>query len=83
MQLSEAKQIRCLGNNPWSLGSASSPAGRARGLSVPAANWATKLPEGIPRLEAHLMVIKNPIMALQKVIQQTEEVADDPARKGS
>jgi predicted PurR-regulated permease PerM len=57
--------------------------GLGAGLSVPAANWATKLPEGVPRLEAHLMVIKNPIMALQKVIQQAEEVADDPARKGS
>jgi hypothetical protein len=47
------------------------------GLSVPAANWATKLPEGIPRLETHLVVIKNPIAALQKLIQQTEEVADN------
>jgi len=53
------------------------------GLSVPAANWATKLPEGIPRLETHLVVIKNPIVALQKLIQQTEEVADNPAQKGS
>jgi predicted PurR-regulated permease PerM len=53
------------------------------GLSVPAANWATKLPEGIPRLETHLVVIKNPIAALQKLIQQTEEVADNPAHKGS
>jgi hypothetical protein len=43
-------------------------AGAVAGLSVPAANWATKLPEGIPRLEAHLVVLKNPILALQKVI---------------
>jgi predicted PurR-regulated permease PerM len=57
--------------------------GLLAGLSVPAANWATKLPEGIPRLESHLVVIKNPIMALQKLIQQTEEVADNPAQKGS
>jgi transposase len=57
--------------------------GVVAGLSVPAANWATKLPEGIPRLEAHLVVIKNPILALQKLIQQTEEVADNPAQKGS
>lgn len=57
--------------------------GLVAGLSVPAANWATKLPEGIPRLEAHLVVIKNPILALQKVIQQAEEVADNPAQKGS
>jgi predicted PurR-regulated permease PerM len=57
--------------------------GLVAGLSVPAANWATKLPEGIPRLEAHLVVVKNPILALQKLIQQTEEVADNPAQKGS
>ena len=57
--------------------------GVVAGLSVPAANWATKLPEGIPRLEAHLVVLKNPILALQKVIQQAEEVADNPAQKGS
>jgi predicted PurR-regulated permease PerM len=57
--------------------------GVVAGLSVPAANWATKLPEGIPRLEAHLVVLKNPIAALQKVIQQAEEVADNPAQKGS
>jgi predicted PurR-regulated permease PerM len=57
--------------------------GLVAGLSVPAANWATKLPEGIPRLEAHLVVIKNPILALQKIIQQAEEVADNPAQKGS
>jgi predicted PurR-regulated permease PerM len=57
--------------------------GVVAGLSVPAANWATKLPEGIPRLEAHLVVIKNPIIALQKIIQQAEDVADNPAKKGS
>jgi len=34
-------------------------------------------------LEGHLVVLKNPILALQKVIQQAEEVADNPAQKGS
>jgi predicted PurR-regulated permease PerM len=58
-------------------------AGLVAGLSVPAANWATKLPEGIPRLESHMAVIKNPILALQKLIQQTEEATDSPAQKGS
>ena len=57
--------------------------GVVAGLSVPAANWAAKLPEGIPRLEAHLVVLKNPILALQKVIQQAQEVADNPGQKGS
>ena len=52
-------------------------------LSVPAATWAERLPEGIPRLEAHLQVIKGPIQALQKVIQQAEQVAAAPPSRGS
>ncbi|NPU67198.1 AI-2E family transporter [Bradyrhizobium sp. 83012] len=51
-------------------------------LSLPAATWAEKLPEGLPRLEAHLVVLKRPIEALQKVIQQAEHVADSPDKKG-
>jgi predicted PurR-regulated permease PerM len=57
--------------------------GLVAALSVPAASWAKRLPEGIPRLEAHLVVLKGPIQALQSVIQQAEQVADDPAQKGS
>jgi predicted PurR-regulated permease PerM len=57
--------------------------GLVAALSVPAATWAKRLPEGIPRLEAHLVVLKDPIQALQSVIQQAEQVADDPAQKGS
>lgn len=30
-------------------------------LSVPASDWARKLPDGIPRLETHLMALKGPI----------------------
>lgn len=52
-------------------------------LSVPAAGWAKRLPEGIPRLETHLMVLKGPIQALQNVIQRAEQVADDPGQTGS
>jgi predicted PurR-regulated permease PerM len=52
-------------------------------LSVPAATWAEKLPEGLPRLETHLVVLKRPVDALQKVIQQAEHVADAPGKKGS
>src|SRR6202048_5474629 len=51
-------------------------------LSVPAANWAERLPEGIPRLEAHLQVMKGPIQALKKVIQQANEVEDAPPSRG-
>jgi predicted PurR-regulated permease PerM len=47
-------------------------------LSVPAATWAQKLPEGIPRFESHLAVLKAPIDALQRVIQQAEKVAESP-----
>jgi predicted PurR-regulated permease PerM len=52
-------------------------------LSVPAATWAEKLPEGIPRLEAHMVVLKRPIEVLQKAIQQAEHVADAPGKKDS
>jgi predicted PurR-regulated permease PerM len=57
--------------------------GLVAALSVPAATWAERLPEGIPRLEAHLQVIKGPIDALQKVIQRAEQVADAPPSQGS
>ncbi|UQD98864.1 AI-2E family transporter [Bradyrhizobium japonicum] len=50
-------------------------------LSVPAASWAEKLPDGLPRLETHLVVLKRPIEALQKVVQQAEHVADSPGKK--
>jgi predicted PurR-regulated permease PerM len=58
-------------------------AGLVAALSVPAATWAERLPEGIPRLEAHLHVMKGPIDALQKVIQQAEQAADAPPGRGS
>jgi predicted PurR-regulated permease PerM len=57
--------------------------GLVAALSVPAATWAERLPEGIPRLEAHLEVIKEPIQALQKIIQQAEQAADAPPGRGS
>ena len=57
--------------------------GLVAALSVPAATWAERLPEGIPRLEAHLEVMKGPIQALQKVIQQAEQAADAPTGRGS
>jgi predicted PurR-regulated permease PerM len=44
-------------------------------LSVPAATWAKRLPEGVPRLEAHLVFLRGPIMAFQTVIRQAEEVS--------
>jgi len=52
-------------------------------LSGPAATWAERLPQGIPRLEAHLVVLKGPIQAFQKFIKQAEDVANNPGEKGS
>jgi predicted PurR-regulated permease PerM len=57
--------------------------GLVAGLSGPAATWAERLPQGIPRLETHLVVLKGPIEALQKVIQRAEHVADTPGEEGS
>lgn len=58
--------------------------GLVAALSVPAATWAQKLPEEVPRLEApHLEVLKGPIQALQNLIQQAEQVVDAPAPRGS
>jgi len=56
--------------------------GLVAALSLPATIWANRLPEGIPRLEAHLIVLEGPIQALQKVIQQAENVADAPGQSG-
>lgn len=52
-------------------------------LSIPAATWAEKLPQGIPRLEAHLVVLKGPLEALQALIQQAEQATDAPGQKGA
>jgi predicted PurR-regulated permease PerM len=57
--------------------------GLVAALSVPAAIWAKRLPEGIPRLEAHLVVLRGPIQALQIAIQQAERVADAPGQTSS
>jgi predicted PurR-regulated permease PerM len=57
--------------------------GLVAALSVPAATWAERLPEGIPRLEAHLAVIRGPIQAFQKIIQQAEQAAEAPPGRGS
>jgi len=57
--------------------------GLVAALSVPAADWSKRLPEGIPRLEAHLVVLEGPIQALQKVIREAEQVADAPGQQSS
>lgn len=57
--------------------------GLVTALSGPAATWAEKLPQGIPRLEAHLVLLKGPIQAFQKFVARAEEVAENPGKKGS
>lgn len=52
-------------------------------LSGPAAAWAAKLPEGIPRLVEHVRLLRAPFDALQGFLQQAEQVADGPARSGT
>lgn len=57
--------------------------GLVAALSVPAATWSQKLPEGIPRLEAHLVILSGPIQALGRVIQQAERAVDTSGAKAS
>jgi predicted PurR-regulated permease PerM len=57
--------------------------GLVAALSVPAATWSQKLPEGIPRLEAHLVILRGPIQALGSVIQQAERAVDTSGQKAS
>jgi predicted PurR-regulated permease PerM len=52
--------------------------GLVAALSVPAATWAERLPLGIPRLEAHLEVLKRPIQAVQVLIEKAEKATDTP-----
>jgi predicted PurR-regulated permease PerM len=48
-------------------------------LSGPAATWIAKLPEGIPRLQEHLSLLKTPIAGLQRILQQAEHVTGQAA----
>jgi hypothetical protein len=57
--------------------------GLVAALSVPATTWAQRLPEGIPRLEAHLKVLEGPIQLLQKTIEQAEQVGEAGGEPGS
>ena len=57
--------------------------GLVAALSVPAATWAERLPQGIPRLETHLEVLKRPIQAVQVLIEKAEKATDTPGPKGT
>src|ERR1017187_4751857 len=47
--------------------------GLGTAISVPARNWAVKLPEGIPRLQERLSFMREPIDTLQRFLQQVED----------
>lgn len=51
-------------------------------LSGPATTWAAKLPEGIPRLEAHLSFLKEPFQRLQEIGQQAAQVTETSGQNG-
>ena len=47
--------------------------GLGTAISNPARNWATKLPEGVPRLQERLSFMRAPIDTLQRFLQQVED----------
>src|SRR4051812_16885961 len=48
-------------------------------LSGPAANWAQKLPEGIPKLQERLSFLSQPVAAFQKFVTRAEGLASTEA----
>src|SRR6202035_3821337 len=46
--------------------------GLGTAFSGPAATWAAKLPDGIPRLQERLSFLREPINTLQRFLQQVE-----------
>jgi predicted PurR-regulated permease PerM len=49
-------------------------------MSGPAASWATKLPEGVPRLQEHLSFLRAPIAAVRQFMQQAQGYVGGDAR---
>jgi len=52
-----------------------SAVGLGAALSGPAASWAQKMPEGLPRLQERLTFLSKPIQTLQKFLHQAEGLA--------
>ena len=57
--------------------------GLGTGLAGPAATWAAKLPEGLPRLVEHLKFLKAPFEVLQQFLHQAEQLAAGPAQNAT
>jgi predicted PurR-regulated permease PerM len=53
--------------------------GLGTALSGPAANWAQKLPEGIPKLQERLSFLSEPVAAFQKFVTRAEGLASTEA----
>src|SRR6202049_291983 len=53
--------------------------GLGTAISGPAATWAAKLPEGIPRLQERLSFMREPINTLQRFFQQVEGFGAEPS----
>jgi predicted PurR-regulated permease PerM len=49
-------------------------------LSGPAADWVSKAPESLRRIEQRLFVFKQPMADLQSVSKQVEKIAEGPPR---
>jgi len=49
--------------------------GLGTAVSGPAANWAAKLPEGIPRLQERLSFLKGPIESVRQFLEQADAYA--------
>ena len=47
--------------------------GLGAAVSGPAGTWAAKLPEGIPRLQERLSIVREPINTLQRFLHQVED----------
>lgn len=53
--------------------------GLGTAISGPAATWAAKLPEGIPRLQERLSFLREPISTVQRLVQQVEDFGGTPS----
>jgi predicted PurR-regulated permease PerM len=52
--------------------------GLGTAISGPAATWAAKLPEGIPRLQERLSFLREPISTVQRFVQQVQDFGGTP-----
>jgi predicted PurR-regulated permease PerM len=50
--------------------------GLGAAISGPARTWATKLPDGIPRLQERLSIMREPIATLQQFLHQVEDFGE-------